>query len=142
MSEVIMPVLRVLQPRDVSWKYTQNLQMHYVSGQSNAPEYRVRIANHYNYPLDNARATGRITFAVEDSYWQSNKLQAKEIYNADPHSLGQDTTLDGSYADLHGFKLESIVCGGYRDILIRVNGSSLTFDDVLEKVSLTYPSAA
>lgn len=142
MSEVIQPLLQVLQPRDSGWKYSRNTLIIYVSGQSNAPEYRVRFANHYNYPLEDANPTGRITFSVGTAYWQGDKIQAKEVYNSDPLSTGMDTTLDVGWSNLHGFTFESIGCGGSRHVRVRINGTGLTFEDVLLEVTMTLMSPA
>lgn len=143
MARLLDARLQIWQPRDSGEKYTQNLQMHYSSGQSNAPLYPLMAANHHNYPLADAQETGRLSFQVTDSYWQTaGRLQVKEIANGDPHSLGQDTTLDVGWLDLHGFTVESIVCAGWRLLLVRINGTGLTFADVLERVDIRYPSPA
>ena len=137
-------LLQVWQPRYNGWKPTRHIELHYQSGQSDPPEYLVKLANHGNFPTSPPypNDTGRITFALADAFWQGNKIQAKEIFMADPNSLSMDTTLDGAYANLHGFKVESIVAGGYRVLQVKINGASLTFDDQLIEVAMAFPSAA
>lgn len=134
-------LLQIWQPRFEGAKPACWLQMIYKSGQSNQPEYALIIANHYNYPVTDAKWTGRISFALDVTDWDG-QIQAKETANSDPLSLGMDTTVDGAYASLHGFKIESIPPGGSRLVLVKFTGSSLTYNDVLQHVTLRYPVAA
>ena len=136
--------IEVWQITELGFKPRLLTPMQYTSGQSNPPVTVLRIANRYNYPVgaDLCSESGRLKFTLATAYWQSNKLQAKEVRNADPHSTGMDTTLDGAYADLHNFTVESIGCGGYRDVLVKLNGVGLTFADALEAVTVTFPSGA
>jgi hypothetical protein len=103
-------------------------------------EYILRISNHMHYPLTNADWSGRIKFSMNDAYWQGDKIQAKEVYNADPNACGMNSTVDGSYANLHGFTVESIPPGGWRIVRIKLVGDELTFEDTVAAFSLLYPS--
>lgn len=139
----LQPRLQITQARDNGRKYSSNLLVSYVTGQSDAPTYRVRISNHLNYPENSyyPDSTGKITFTITESGWTTTRIQAKEIYNANPLSLSPfDTTLDVAYIDLNGFTLESIPAGAYRDVLIKMNGTGLTFADLLLQVGVKYPS--
>lgn len=136
-------LLQLWQIRHNGWKPTSYLELHYQSGQADPPEYLLRLANHMYYPAATPypNPTGRITVSVADAYWQG-VLQAKEIYNDDPHSIGMDATTDAAYASLHGFTVESIPAGAYRVIAVRINGTGLTFADQLVAINFAYPTAA
>lgn len=139
----VQPLLQWWLVSAVGWKYSQRAQICYKSGQTRT--LRARLANHYQHPNSGIfpRESGRVAFSVEDAYWQGDKLQIKEVLNANPNSLSPfDTTLDVGWNNMHGYKCESIPAGAYRDFLIRINGTGLTFDDVREMVSLLYPSPA
>jgi len=130
--------LEIWQLRAEGWKPTRNTLMVYATG-ATANEYIIKLANHLNYPLTDAGWTGKISFAVADAYWQGTRLQAKEVANGDPLSCGIDATVDGAYANLHGFTVASIPPGGWRIVLVKIVGTGLTFADVAELVTLTYP---
>ena len=141
----IKPRPQVLQPRTNGMKYTQRLELIYSSGLLNAAPGQLRIANHYNF-LDTDEfppPTGRMLFTVEDAYWQGNKLQIQQVRAGDPLGLGMDLTDDGGvWSNWHNYACKSINSGGYRDFIVRVNGADLDFDDVLELVTMKFPTAA
>lgn len=136
--------LEIWQPRALGFKPTQTVPMQYQSGQSDPPVWLLKLANRFGYPSGAllGSPTGRIKLVLTSAYWQGDKLQAREVYNEDPLSTGMLTTLDGAYANAHGFTVESIGCGGFRHVLLKVNGTSLSFADQLEVMQLVFPSAA
>lgn len=142
-SNRYQPRLQFLQARDTGHKYSANLLIIYKTGQSNPPEYRIRVANHYLFRNSDSvypEETGKITFSITETGWTTTRIQAKEVANSDPNSLGQDIAVDGAYANLNGFSVESIKAGGYRDVLLKIDGTGLTFDDLYLQVTAKYPS--
>lgn len=139
----LIPRLQLWIVSALGWKPSQRMQLCYKSGQTDEP--LLRIANNHNFPQTGLypRPTGRITFTVADTYWQGNKLQIQEVRNYEQNGLDMDLTDDGGvWSNLHGYKCESIPASGYRDFKLRINGTSLTFDDVRELITLNYPTAA
>lgn len=129
----VHPNLQIWLPRLNGYKASQNIQIHYSSGQSNPPLYLVSIWNHRNLPdvpvHRRPRPTGRLECSTDQTYWQGDKIQAQEIANTNPLGLSMSTDVDMAYANLHGFQMESIPAGAGRFILVKINGTGLTFID-------------